>query len=357
MSTVILGHPLERKDTLESFRDSLLAWYDKHKRKLPWRSEPSLYKTVVSEFMLQQTRVSTVLPYFERWMKQFPDFSALAEAPEEQVLKAWEGLGYYSRARNLLKLAKEVDSWEGIIPEDAQSWQSFPGIGPYVAAAVTSISFGSPEAVCDGNVVRVLTRLFAHGELFKDGASAQRKLRPLASDLLDTRRPGDYNQAMMELGATVCHRKSPLCLACPVIDHCRGAKNGGAENFPNLAQRKKSRQKLRRYWVESENGLLLHSADMDSARLAGIYELPERLPKNMGKIARKAEHLVTRKRTIGQVDYEEQIFGASARYMEKHPLPRQYRWVARPELGEITLSGPHRKWIEELLDVHKLKSA
>ena len=348
MSTVILEHPLERKDTLESFRDSLLAWYDKHKRKLPWRSEPSLYKTVVSEFMLQQTRVSTVLPYFERWMKQFPDFSALAEAPEEQVLKAWEGLGYYSRARNLLKLAKEVDSWEGIIPEDAQSWQSFPGIGPYVAAAVTSISFGSPEAVCDGNVVRVLTRLFAHGELFKDGASAQRKLRPLASDLLDTRRPGDYNQAMMELGATVCHRKSPLCLACPVIDHCRGAKNGGAENFPNLAQRKKSRQKLRRYWVESENGLLLHSADMDSARLAGIYELPERLPKNMGKIARKAEHLVTRKRTIGQVDYEEQIFGASARYMEKHPLPRQYRWVARPELGEITLSGPHRKWIEEI---------
>ena len=99
------------------------------------------------------------------------------------------------------------------------------------------------------------------------------------------------------------------------------------------------------------------SADMDSARLAGIYELPERLPENMGKIARKAEHLVTRKRTIGQVDYEEQIFGASARSMEKHPLPRQYRWVARPELGEITLSGPHRKWIEELLDVHKLKSA
>ena len=126
MPSLILDHSLANSEKLESFRRALLAWYEEYKRELPWRSKPSLYKTVVSEFMLQQTRVSTVLPYFGRWMDLFPDFSILAKASEEQVLKAWEGLGYYSRARNLHKLARQVDSWK-TIPEDAESWQALPG--------------------------------------------------------------------------------------------------------------------------------------------------------------------------------------------------------------------------------------
>ena len=349
MTTQILNHPLKDPERLESFRGALLAWYDEYKRELPWRSKASLYKTVVSEFMLQQTRVTTVLPYFERWMNRFPGFSALANAPEEQVLKAWEGLGYYSRARNLHKLAKEVDSWEKI-PEDAESWQALPGIGPYVAAAVTSISFGKTEAVCDGNVVRVLTRLFACDEPFKDGASAQRKLPPLALELLDNNRPGDYNQAMMELGATVCHRQSPLCLTCPVIDFCKAAGKGDAERYPNLAKKKNSKQKIRRYWIESEDGLLLCSAAKDSARLAGIHELPENLPVHLKKHARKAKHLATKKRTIGQVDYEEEIYRAVLPKRTKVTLPEGYRWVHWAELDDLTLSGPHRKWIKELSD-------
>jgi len=350
MPAHILDHSLADSQRLDSFRRALLAWYDEHKRELPWRSKPSLYKTVVSEFMLQQTRVSTVLPYFDRWMKLFPDFSALANAPEEQVLKAWEGLGYYSRARNLHKLARQVDSWK-TIPEDAGSWQALPGIGPYVAAAVTSISFGQPEAVCDGNVVRVLTRLFANDELFKDGASAQKKLRPLANELLDTNRPGDYNQAMMELGATVCHRQSPLCLTCPVIDYCKGGKTGDTERYPNLAKKKKSKQKIRRYWIESQNGLLLCSAAKGSARLAGIYELPENLPVHLEELAREAKHLATRKRTIGQVDYEEEIFRANPVKSMKNNQPDGYRWVLWTELDALTLSGPHRKWIKELSEM------
>jgi len=325
----------------------LLAWYDEYKRDLPWRSKPSLYKTVVSEFMLQQTRVSTVLPYFERWMNLFPDFSILADASEEQVLKSWEGLGYYSRARNLHKLARQVDSWK-TIPEDAESWQALPGIGPYVAAAVTSISFGQAEAVCDGNVVRVLTRLFANDELFKDGATAQKKLRPLASQLLDGSRPGDYNQAMMELGATVCHRQSPLCLTCPVIEHCKAGKTGDIERYPNLAKKKNSKQKIARYWIESEDGLLLCSGAKGSARLTGIYELPEKLPVELEDLARKAKHLTTKKRTIGQVDYEEEIFRAEILEVAKNTLSEGYRWVHWAELDGLTLSGPHRKWIEEL---------
>jgi A/G-specific adenine glycosylase len=349
MQEQLLGHSLADPKRLKSFRRALLAWYDKHKRELPWRSKPSLYKTVVSEFMLQQTRVSTVLPYFDRWMNQFPDFPALANAPEEQVLKAWEGLGYYSRARNLHKLAKEVDSWEKI-PEDAIAWQALAGIGPYVAAAVTSISFGRPEAVCDGNVVRVLTRLFACDESFKDGATAQKKLRPLARELLDEDRPGDYNQGIMELGATVCHRQSPLCLTCPVINYCKASKEGDAESYPNLAKKKNTKQKVRRFWIESENGLLLYSAAKGSTRLAGIYELPENLPVHLKELAREAKHLATKKRTIGQVDYEEEIFRTNTAGAMKNTLPDGYRWVLRADLDDITLSGPHRKWIKELRD-------
>ncbi|MBT3637353.1 MAG: A/G-specific adenine glycosylase [Opitutae bacterium] len=349
MPAHILDHFPSDSQRLDSFREALLAWYDNHKRKLPWRSKPSLYKTVVSEFMLQQTRVATVLPYFERWMNLFPDFSILADASEEQVLKAWEGLGYYSRARNLHKLARQVDSWD-TIPADSKSWQALPGIGPYVAAAVTSISFGQAEAVCDGNVVRVLTRLFANDELFKDGATAQKKLRPLASQLLDGSRPGDYNQAMMELGATVCHRQSPLCLNCPVIDHCKGGKTGDTERYPNLAKKKNSKQKIRRYWIRSRDGLLLCSAAKGSARLAGIYELPENLPVHLKKLAHEAKHLATRKRTIGQVDYDEEIFKTEILESTKNTLPDGYRWVLWTELDALTLSGPHRKWIKELSD-------
>ena len=349
MREQILDHSLADPKRLKSFRRALLAWYDEHKRELPWRSKPSLYKTVVSEFMLQQTRVSTVLPYFDRWMNQFPDFPALANAPEEQVLKAWEGLGYYSRARNLHKLAKEVDSWEKI-PEDAIAWQALAGIGPYVAAAVTSISFGRPEAVCDGNVVRVLTRLFACDESFKDGATAQKKLRPLARELLDEDRPGDYNQGIMELGATVCHRQSPLCLTCPAINYCKASKEGDAESYPNLAKKKNTKQKVRRFWIESENGLLLYSAAKGSTRLVGIYELPENLPVHLKELAREAKHLATKKRTIGKVDYEEEIFRTNTAGAMKNTLPDGYRWVLRADLDDITLSGPHRKWIKELRD-------
>jgi A/G-specific adenine glycosylase len=145
MEKITKSHSLNPETARADFRTSLLSWFDEYQRELPWRTHPSLYKTVVSEFMLQQTRVTTALPYFERWTEQFPDFSSLAAAGEEEVLKAWEGLGYYSRARNLHKLAKEIVGWP-TIPEDAESWQALPGIGPYMAAAVTSISFGFPEA-------------------------------------------------------------------------------------------------------------------------------------------------------------------------------------------------------------------
>ncbi len=342
MNNLLTKHILEKSINQERFQKDLLEWYDEQKRDLPWRTNSSLYKTVVSEFMLQQTRVSTVLPYFENWIQKFSDFDSLAMAKEDDILKAWEGLGYYSRARNLHKLAKIVSSWR-LIPQDAKSWQALPGIGPYISAAVTSITFEQAEAVCDGNVVRVLTRIFAHGELFKDGSTAQKKLQPLAQILLNIQRPGDYNQAIMELGATMCHRQSPTCTICPVLTYCKSGQRGDPGSFPVLAKKKKSFKKMKRSWVESKDSLLLQKPKDGANRLAGIYELPEIIEN---EIFSKQELLAVRKRTIGQTDYEESIYRCSLNPNSR--LNNSMKWIKWHKLNEITLSGPHRKWIEEI---------
>ncbi|MBU63384.1 MAG: Fe-S cluster assembly protein HesB [Opitutae bacterium] len=340
-------HPLSSTKALESFGNELLAWYDEHKRKLPWRTSPSLYKTVVSEFMLQQTRISTVLPYFDRWLEKFPDFASLASAPEEKVVKAWEGLGYYSRARNLRKLAKEIQAFDAP-PEDPETWQTFPGVGPYVSAAVTSISFGSASAVADGNVVRILTRIFSIDEQFKDGGTAQRKLRPLAQALLFSNRPGDYNQAVMELGATVCNRRSPLCMTCPVLQFCRAGQSGDAEAFPKIDQKKVQRLRIDRLWMVQDGALLLHKTPDDSKRLAGLYELPrpEDLPDSFRP--KKTVHITTKRRAIANQSIEERILRAELKSYRKLSDAIDLEFIPFEKLNEVTLSGPHRKWVEEL---------
>ena len=342
-----VNHPLSTAEALESFGNGLLAWYDAHKRELPWRTSPSLYKTVVSEFMLQQTRVSTVLPYFERWLEQFPDFVALAASSENKVVKAWEGLGYYSQARNLWKLAKKIQAFDAP-PEDTETWQTFPGVGPYVAAAVTSISFGSATAVADGNVVRILTRIFAHDEQFRDGGTAQRKLRPLAQALLNPNRPGDYNQAVMELGATVCHRRSPKCLTCPALKFCQAGQRGDAETYPNIEKKKIERLSIDRLWIVWNDALLLHKIPNDSKRLAGLYELPrpEDLPKHLKQL--KTAHIATKIRAIANQSIEERIFRAD--FEDKHKLSEKndLKFIPFEKLNEVTLSGPHRQWVKSM---------
>ena len=178
MNNLLTKHILKNLPERKKFHQCLLDWYDEHQRTLPWRTRPSLYKTVVSEFMLQQTRVATVLPYFQKWISKFPDFSSLASAKEDEVLKSWEGLGYYSRARNLHKVA-QIMSTQKSIPHDIAFWLRLPGIGPYIAAAVTSISFGQNEAVCDGNVVRVLTRILAVKKSLRMEQVHKRNCNPL----------------------------------------------------------------------------------------------------------------------------------------------------------------------------------
>jgi A/G-specific adenine glycosylase len=204
-----------------AFRQRLLSWYRTNARDLPWRRSRDPYRIWVSEIMLQQTRVAAVVPYYERFLLSFPDVRSLAMAEESGVLSAWSGLGYYSRARNLQQAAREIVQL-GRFPSDYESIRNLPGIGPYTAAAVASIAFGLPHAVVDGNVRRVLSRI----------ACGETSPAILADELLDRGQPGDFNQALMELGATLCVPRQPKCDVCPVASLCEARRQGRQEEFP-----------------------------------------------------------------------------------------------------------------------------
>lgn len=329
------------------FQRALLGWYRAQARVLPWRESPSLYKTVVSEFMLQQTQVKTVLPYFARWLEALPDFAALAAASEERVLKLWEGLGYYSRARNLHRLAQAVAAWPALRRTPAD-WLELPGIGPYTAAAITSISFGAPAAVVDGNVVRILARLTADGTAYRDSASAAKAFTPLADALLNHAHPGDHNQAMMELGATVCFRQNPLCTVCPVREFCAAARHGDPEAYPKLAAKQIEQVNVVRVWCVRNDALLLHRIPAASRRLAGQHELPTAAQAGLPEAdVIRAPLRAKKKRAITRYQITEAIHEMPA---PRGPLPPDLVWAPLAELDQLTLSGPHRRWVRELLE-------
>ena len=211
------------------FATDLLVWYDAHSRVLPWRGERDPYRVWLSEIMLQQTQTQTVKGYYARFLERFADVFALADAPEEEVLKLWEGLGYYSRARNLHAAAKVVaGELGGAFPGSAEGLRKLPGVGPYAANAIASIAYGEPVPALDGNQARVLSRVLAWEEEIKTPFDL---LSP-ALELLDRRRPGDYNQALMDLGASICTPKGPKCDLCPVAGHCRALADDACEDFP-----------------------------------------------------------------------------------------------------------------------------
>jgi len=258
---------------VQEIRRILLGAYDATKRDLPWRGESDPYRVWVSEVMLQQTRVETVIPYYKEWVRQFPDVDALAVAEEEEVLRAWQGLGYYSRARNLHAAAKVVrERHGGQLPETARDLLGLPGVGMYTAGAVASIAFGEVVPAVDGNVRRVFARLFDLAD------PTPNRLRELAVTLVDPRRPGDFNQALMELGALVCTPRSPACGSCPLSARCLALARGTVEDRPE----RKTKARLREVHlvtlvaVAGEGDhleLLLRKRPLEGL-LAGMWEFP-----------------------------------------------------------------------------------
>jgi len=261
----------------------LLAWFDRHRRDLPWRRTRDPYRIWLSEVMLQQTRVETVLPYYERFLARFPTVEALAEAGIDDVLALWSGLGYYRRARQLHAAARRIVE-RGGMPGTATGWRELPGVGAYTAAAVASIAFGEAVPVMDGNVERVVSRLLAAPE-DPHGAAARRRLVAAAGELLDPERPGDGNQALMELGATLCAPRRPRCLLCPLRPGCRAAALGDPERYPT-AKPRREREQLRLVAAVVEEGragpalssmlgsVLLVRRPEGSSLLAGTWEVP-----------------------------------------------------------------------------------
>jgi A/G-specific adenine glycosylase len=323
-----------RPPDLVGIRRRLLAWYRKHKRDLPWRRTEDPYRIWISEIMLQQTRVAAVLPYYARFLARFPHVQALAAAGEQDLLAAWAGLGYYSRARNLQKAAKNIVE-RGGFPRDYSSLLELPGVGGYTAAAVASIAFGLPHAVVDGNVARVLSRLAPELGDIKSEA-VRKRLWALAEVLLDRQRPGEFNQALMELGATVCVPKQPLCEICPIRLYCEARKQGLENQLPMRGARPSGDQRGKKLLVIERAGkILFWQRPAQSSRLAKFWELPEseQLPA-----AKVTDFTGAFRHTIVNTTYLVEVCRATVR-----SCPNGFEWLAKSSLGDVPVSTTAKK--------------
>ena len=313
----------------------LLEWYARGHRDLPWRRTTDPYRIWVSEIMLQQTRARAVIPYYQRFLERFPDVAALAAAREEEVLALWSGLGYYSRARNLRRAALEIAA-AGSFPRDYERIRDLPGIGDYTAAAVASIAFGLPHAVVDGNVLRVVARVT--GDASDIGAAATReRFHAVAREWLAACDPGRFNQALMELGATVCLPRNPLCLTCPLSGHCAARAAGKQSQLPVKLRRTAAvRIEGELLVVERRGRVLLAQRDAAASRMAGFWELPaaEDLPG-----AARGARLGEIRHTITYHHYTLSVRRAEV----KGRVGGRLRWFARDELSGIPLSTTARK--------------
>ncbi len=317
---------------LNKLRHGLLAWYDQSRRQLPWRRDVDPYRVWVSEIMLQQTRVAAVLEHYARFMHRFPTVQALAAAREASVLAAWSGLGYYHRARRMHQAAKMiVRERHGEFPRTAEEWRELPGIGRYTASAVASIAFGEAVAVVDGNVERVLTRMIGRAE----GREAAWKR---AEALLERQRPGDFNQAMMELGATICTPRAPQCALCPLNAWC---KSRGADAMRPQTPRK--RKQLYYALARKGSAVLLVQRPATASLMAGMWELPL-VPNGQ----RKGNTPVARLRhSITDTDYDVSVILAAPD--DWQGSPKDARWFAPKQWERLPLTGLARKVLRRLL--------
>ncbi len=345
-------------DARAALRHALLAWYDASRRDLPWRRRRDPYGVWVSEVMLQQTTVTAVLPYYDAFLKRFPDLATLAAAPLQDVLAQWSGLGYYRRARHLHAGAQRVLAEHGgVFPAEERAARALPGVGRYTAAAVLSIAYGMPLALVDGNVRRVLARLL----LLRGAAwSSDAAFYAPADALLDPARPGDWNQALMELGATLCSPRQPECPACPLREHCRAAAEGLAHELPEPRPRRPTVEvTLAAALVEREGRVLLVRRPQ-GALMSGLWELPQTslesagvcdlaselrerhgLHVGLGSLLTVARHAITFRRIRAEA-YRARLL---------RPLPtdvEHFAWVEPHDLAGWPMSSLTRKLLAGL---------
>ncbi len=366
------------------FAARLVDWFRTHQRDLPWRRTRDPYKIWVSEIMLQQTRVETVIPYYERFLERFPTLEALAEAPEEDVLKLWEGLGYYSRARNLQTAVREVQSsYGGKVPDEPRDIATLKGVGPYTAGAILSIAYGKPEPAVDGNVMRVLSRFF----LLRDDIAkpaTRKKMEKLLRSTIPEEAAGDFNQALMELGATICTPRSPHCLICPVMESCEGRLAGEEEALPVKTKAKPPRDERRLAALimgrGGQTGRILVRRRPETGLLAQMWELPHVLASaETPELPRMAEEYTEAAASSGaagaalcaaleeeglpelaasglltkadhifsHIHWHMEVYRCSLAVIEDTILPEQYRWVTPDELTTLALPKIFHKLLSQ----------
>ncbi len=345
-----------KKSSHDSLQKALSRWYKKNARDLPWRKTKDPYHIWVSEIMLQQTQVDTVIPYYERWLKKFPDLSSLAEAPLSDVLSAWAGLGYYRRARMFHAAAREVaEKHSGRIPETPEELQKLPGIGRYTSGAIASIAFEKKAPVLDGNVIRILTRIFALAEDTAKPASIS-QLWDLAAAVLPEKNTGDFNQALMELGATVCFPQNPECGKCPAASFCRAHAQGRETFYPVKSNREKL-EKIRNFaLVLKKNKTVLLQRQPEKARWGGLWMFPfwekkTSLFEAVKETAQKPEKWMSLRHGFTKYLVSLDVYVGAA---GKEALPaftgkNETRWIPLSELSVYALPAPHRKIAEALL--------
>jgi len=318
------------------FRRALLGWYDRNRRDLPWRRTRDAWAIHVSEIMLQQTRVAAALPYYERFLARYPTAAAFARADESEILACWAGLGYYSRARNLRKAAERIAA-AGAYPRDYADIRALAGVGDYTAAAIASIAFGAARAAVDGNVLRVFARVTAEKADPRAGGTRERLTRT-AQALIAQGRPDDFNQALMELGATVCLPRRPHCEGCPIARWCDAHALGLQHQLPVRTPKPQTVVVVRRLLVIRRNGaLLLRRVAPDSGRLAGFWELPE-----VEQIAGASDQKTVGefRHTIVNTCHRCHVVMASA---GRRTMPHEFRWMPLADVESVPLSTMARK--------------
>jgi A/G-specific adenine glycosylase len=336
---------------------NLLDWYDQNKRDLPWRRTQDSYSIFVSEMMLQQTQVKTVIPYYGRFLSELPDWKSLANAKEEKILKLWEGLGYYRRARNLQAAAKMIiEEFNGHLPQTREEILKLPGVGQYSAGAVLSIAFQKPEPLVDGNVIRVFSRLFVLRGNLKTGENHQ-NVWEIARSLVPAKRPGDFNQALMELGATLCLSDNPQCLLCPLFQFCEAAQRGIQTDLPEMLKAAKNIEvPIAALLVENKKKILVKKRDENEKWLKGLWEFPSAEGKTMDEARQKLEKeykVIAEKKTFKSIRHQItnhkihlNLFVAAGKKTIKSTT--HLKWVTPAELEDLPFSsaqGKLRQWV------------